>query len=58
MKLLNQLKEEGYHLTLISKQTGVAYMKLYRADKHPLKEADMRKVEAYAAKVGINPYAD
>lgn len=58
MQLLKRLKQEGYHLTIISKQTGVAYMKLYRAEQHPLKEQDIRKVEQYASKVGINPYAD
>lgn len=60
MNLITKLIEEGFGLTIISSETGVRIISLHRAviSNTPLKEKDMRKVEAYAAKVGINPYAD
>jgi len=54
--LLKKLTDEGYHLMLVSKQSGVSYGKLYRCKTgaSELKESDIKKVQRYAAMVRIS----
>jgi len=54
--LVNKFVSEGWPLTLLSKESGVSYNKLYRCKTlgMELKESDIKKLTKYASRVRVS----
>lgn len=53
-ELLTKMKQDGYHISFVSKRTGVSYNRLYQCvtGSSELRESDLRALCNYAKSVG------